>query len=822
MRIHILFIVSGLICAGTAYARQLTPQEALDRASLSQNPVVYNPLAAGSVADAPKLVYTAQEHGLNTVYVFNRGDSGGFLMVAADDATGGTALLGYSDSGTFHAGDIPENISWWISQYSAEIAYAATAAPVYDVTVNTARESRQEIEPIVKTRWNQDAPYNDLCPTVNGTRCPTGCVATAMAQVMNVFEWPVKGIGSMTYKPVDVDTQLSVDFGATTYEWDKMLDRYDASSPAESNSAVATLMYSCGVSIRMDYTPNSSGGNYSNASVALIENFDYDKSLRCLSRDYYSLETWTGMIYDELQQGRPVLYGGTNSSSGHAFVCDGYREGDYFHINWGWGGISDGYFLITALNPDIQGIGGSSSGYNIGQTMVVGIQRPQADAEYYPVIQFVSDFSVGATSYPREAGETVTFRDRRGIFNNSAGEVTVTMGVKITDSAGNVSYLPSAEPMSLISGQAFVSYTVPAESFPQSGTYTVSPALRTQSGEWLDDGFVSMEHARTLNLNISDGKLVFSPEAEAYVVVNDFTLDTPLFSGESFAVSAVLTAREQEYYDDIVPILIKDYIEVAQGIPVAVDIEPNQSQNVQWVGTFNREFSPGNYKIYLVDSHGKTISTGIDVVVEATPTEKPEVTMTMAITGAGGKGESADDPAMVSLADFNVELKFVCTAGYYADNIFGKIYYNTTGGLKDIGGTYIGIKKGQSVTVNISADLSDLDPDHTYLFYPWANGVKQLGEPLYFRASTSGMEFVDIPERFTVTADGASSVAEVRASSPMVRVDLYSMSGALSKTVAVNGDTALSIDLGGLDKGIYFVRAMFDDSTMAVERIVRN
>ena len=377
-----------LLTVGSLSARQLSPTEALEKAKqyLSQPNIgkIGTAVRLGTLSSrqsaasqakspeaAPQLVYTGARGSLNTVYVFND-NGGGFLIVSADDVA--TPLLGYSDTGSFDAGAIPPAMQYWLDCYSDEIEQSVSAGAVGRAgAAYAAAEARADIAPLIHTKWDQGSPYNDLCPTIAGKRCFTGCVATAMAQIMKYYNYPQHGTGSHSYTQENIEGSISADFGATTYDWNAMLDEYDADSPAASRKAVATLMYHAGVSVNMRYSPRGSGAHTSVVAESLVKYFNYDKKIKCLLRDDYDLPEWKNIVYEELSASRPVLYSGHPvGDDGHAFVCDGYqyRDGeDYFHINWGWSGAYDGYFLLTALDPNGQG-----AGYNSDQEMIVGIQ----------------------------------------------------------------------------------------------------------------------------------------------------------------------------------------------------------------------------------------------------------------------------------------------------------------------------------------------------------------------------------------------------------------------------------------------------------------
>jgi hypothetical protein len=215
--------------------------------------------------------------------------------------------------------------------------------------------------------------------TKNQARSFTGCAATAMAQVLYYHQWPEQ---TLTTIPAYTTRTRKINCPAipqTTIDWDLMRDSYGASSIVDSQrKAVSTLMKLCGQALQMDYTSEASGAYSEDNTNALVTYFGYDKSAQYVMREHFSGDEWETMIYTEVAQGRPVLYSGLSEGGGHAFVVDGYDGDGLFHVNWGWGGMSDGYFLLSVLNPDnTSGIGSSEStdGYSYSQDAVIGLQH---------------------------------------------------------------------------------------------------------------------------------------------------------------------------------------------------------------------------------------------------------------------------------------------------------------------------------------------------------------------------------------------------------------------------------------------------------------
>ena len=295
--------------------------------------------------------------GETCFYVFNAGGDG-FVIVSADDRF--RPIVGYSDEGPFAT----ENPSPEAMFYLDRIIEARTSrsAVLFDNTAEEwqsvmtsgkllSRNGGRGVDYICTTKWNQDSPYNLYAPEANGGpggRCYAGCVATAMSQVMKRWDHPLQGTGSHSYYCYGYGMQ-SANFGNTTYDWDNMPDRLSGASQEEIE-AVATLMYHCAVAVDMDFSPSGSGANSWDVPGAIRQYFSYSNHASLKGRDEYSLTNWQNMLKEQFDLGWPVYYSGFSSSGGHAFVCDGYDDDDLFHFNWGWGGSSDGWFVVDEID----------------------------------------------------------------------------------------------------------------------------------------------------------------------------------------------------------------------------------------------------------------------------------------------------------------------------------------------------------------------------------------------------------------------------------------------------------------------------------------
>lgn len=287
-------------------------------------------------------------------YVFNVDSSNGYVIVSGDDRM--PDVLGYSYSGSYNRDSIPDNMKSWLQGYADEYQYLQSHSDARSASLTSVKG--ETILPMIPTHWGQDYPYNAMCPKIGDERTITGCVATAMSQIMYYHQWPKQTSKKIPAYTTTTGIKMSAIDVNTTIDWDNMSDM---------SQAVANLMFVTGCSVKMNYGLNFSGG--SSAPVAYVPSalqdyFDYKNTISYLQRDKYigTQDSWNQQVYDELRNNRPVIYGGQSSMGGHAFIIDGYDTDDRFHVNWGWG-HSDGYFLLTSLD-----------GYNTSQEMVIGME----------------------------------------------------------------------------------------------------------------------------------------------------------------------------------------------------------------------------------------------------------------------------------------------------------------------------------------------------------------------------------------------------------------------------------------------------------------
>ena len=300
----------------------------------------------------PQLVYTGQNEAF---FVYNVGDHA-FVIIAGDDAH--RPVIGYSNESSFDASNIPPALAYYLDGVAECMLPLRRAVATPDVAAEWAsllehgrlisRNGGRGTGYFCQTQWNQDYPYNCCCPedpNGSGGHAIVGCLATAMSQLMRFWAYPAQGIGYHCYNHEDYG-QICADFGNTTYDWDNMPNKLNDNSSEAEKLATGTLCFHCGVTIDMGYGPDGSGGASGPIPGVMHQYFNYCDAIVQLRRDDYATETWKAMVREQFDMGWPMYYGGCQDDGCHAFVCDGYDDYDMFHFNLGWGGGSDGWYLI--------------------------------------------------------------------------------------------------------------------------------------------------------------------------------------------------------------------------------------------------------------------------------------------------------------------------------------------------------------------------------------------------------------------------------------------------------------------------------------------
>ncbi len=327
-------------------------------------------------------------------YIFNINENDGYVIISNEDNA--IPILGYTFSKKFETENIAPSFQWLLNTYAKQIEYIKkTKVPASKKIINQWKkytskdfkptQLRDEVGPLVTSVWNQCAYYNTLCPA-DPNACdghvPVGCVAMAMAQIMDYYQYPNQGTGSHTYLADGYGNQTA-NFGETTYNWDNIPDYL-----TDYNLDVETLCYHCGVSVEMGYGTHGSGAYSPSVAYALQTYFGYADTMENVDKDSYSEEDWDNLLKNEFNNSRPVHYSGFGESGGHAFICDGYQDNNYFHFNWGWDGLFNGYYTLDNLNP-------RTSQFNEWQSAIIGIHPNNG-----PTAEFIANTTTVLTGSP--------------------------------------------------------------------------------------------------------------------------------------------------------------------------------------------------------------------------------------------------------------------------------------------------------------------------------------------------------------------------------------------------------------------------------------
>lgn len=513
-----VILAAMLIGSGAMQAKDVSESEALQVAQQFRRE------AGVRFASAPlKMVHSQAMAQGTAYYVFAPENGRGFTVVSGNDAA--APVLMYDDHATFDPGNIPPGMQHMLAYYAERIEYAAKAGlPAYRETPRSI--TKQNIEPICKTTWDQDAPYWNLCPTRYGSRCYTGCVATAMAQAVYVYKYPEKSKGTATWNGSTVSFNR-------TYAWDQMLLDYSGSYTTAQGTAVAELMVDLGKSVDMSYSTSGSGAETSDVPSALVDNFSYDKAVAYTQADQYAESDWNDLMYYQLSQGWPVIYGGfgTGYNGGHQFICDGYRynAGDWFHINWGWGGLSDTYCRLTVLEPGQQGAGGNTSNFSTGCDAVYYVRPPMEGSQMQTMVSCRGNFVMG-TAIPSSVKFQVTngkiwTTNCNGFINLGGFNFNATLGVRLinADDPSKTYTLPSKTGKTTLRSWSIIvsNFTVDMTSVAPGKYYVFPYSLAEGKTEWERvTAPRNMQQYVVLNIDASGNITSTTPTAPQYVPVN--------------------------------------------------------------------------------------------------------------------------------------------------------------------------------------------------------------------------------------------------------------------------------------------------------------
>lgn len=814
----------SVILASTGFAAGLTPAQALERASSS---------AEGKrligIKAQPQLAFTYEDKsGDAAVYVFNQPQNGGMMFLSADDIA--MPVLGYTDSGCFDSSDVPPVVAYWLGEYAREIEYAKRSGRAVSSARQAYPSSWTYVHPRLTTQWNQDAPYNRLTPELGNSHAPTGCVATAMAQVMNYWKYPETGQGSIAYY---LGSQmLTMQFDREKFQWDEMLNRYVNGNYTEEQAyAVSYLMKACGYSTEMGYTRNGSGTPTGKAGIALVKYFNYDGNIKRALRCTHSDLEWATMVYDQVKNVGPVIYDGDSPDGGHAFVVDGYDGNGYFHVNWGWGGKCNGYYLLTALNPSEQGTGGSFGGFNSDQGMVYDIQKPTGK----PAGELPSFLTMFGSVKASMSGNEITFKvygwQDPGFANMSLGAVQFNFGIEIQNESGSEDpkYYVCVSPTAQVLQPGFLALasTTPVARIPNNladGRYKVTLMYKkvTSTNNWEHFG-VPIGNMDYVYVTKKGNDFTVENPSRMRINLEAATIATPLYYGNPCLINYTFSnSNDMELTQMVRPTLILDgkinYMGDTQLITIPANSKktlsistlfykegtgkvPSSTSPVDFtLGAYdyNYDYDYGTFGTYTMKRSGSNVKVALDEleITNALETEEQNGTPLFGIDNY----HSINVSVGVSVSGTNAFLASPLTA------VISE--YNTNEDLleKEFPNMiYLGT--GESAKEKVSINFDDYDVSKIYslsVYYLSGTTRISLGSVLF--GASSGVENV------TSTDDALRLVCEgntIEASSAngIATLCIYSADGMKVAERNGNGETSVQVPSNILNGGIYIVKA---------------
>lgn len=664
-------LMGGLMTSGEARADIMEPEDALQRAITASGPAKgLKAKALVNVRTSDHVFTVKDKHDTPMAYIFTNTGQGGYMVVSASSFSN-QPILGYSDKGDFNSDEMPPNMREWLDGYAAEIASLEKSGSGGSYVKQRSEADKAVIAPLVTTRWNQSAPYNDRCPILNNRRSVTGCMATAEAQVLNYHKFPAKATGTISYKWTSGGGNLACDFDTIPLDWDNMLDNYSANSQSTDRQklAVANLMLACGMSDQMNYSSSMSGATSLAAAQGAYNHMGCTHAGIILG-DWLSHEDLQNYVYNYLTTYGPLLYCGQSSGGGHAFVCDGYNGDGYFHFNWGWGGMSDGYFLLNALNPGSQGIGGTSAGYNTNQQLLVGLYDPAKDTNWSPVMAGDAGMVI-SSEYNTVLGDTVmiqTTEETGGYWNFNIATVNVTYGAKfVRNATGETTYQECYGIINrdLESMRGWRTYPIEIPKNLAQGTYSVYAAYKVNGSDWKDFMIAQSVQSYTL-ATVRGDSILFEKPRPADIEINDIAFGTPLYAGGGYTLTAkVRGTGDRRFYGNVSPVLGEyygeDFVSDFQGAPITIGANPAEDATFTYTGNFSNQRLKGNYKlVFVVTETGKIVSEPIDVELKTYPGVAVPISTDAHI----------DDADAVDPQNLRVTANIKSQTGYFSDHLY--------------------------------------------------------------------------------------------------------------------------------------------------------
>ncbi len=568
-------------------------QKAFKSKSFSQKKEM---VVASSKMESLKSLYANGQQ--EAFYVYNA-QGGGFMIISADERM--QPILGYSNCGSLSADSLPANVKAWMEGYVAEanspIESTHTASASYSRTKSFTAKNTM-VEPLITSEWGQEYPYNELCPTLTtGKKSVTGCVATAMAQIMYYYKQPTVGTGSNSYTTKTNKFEMTRDFSANPFNWSLMKDTYSNSESDETVEAIANLMLSCGVSTNMDYD-GESGTSTDEMMRALLKYFGYDHDMALMTRNYMSNDDWHNALLEQLDNGCPMPIRATSTTGyGHAFVIDGYKfkedsEYPYYHINWGWDGIANGDFLMTNM---------TYGNHTFSQNLQVIINaKPDDGNDEMPCYLQASSLTPSTNLVDVTKNQKLNIRIDT-LINQSCQAFTGTIYVCLKDGEGNATDVYSTTVSDLETSYFFKVIEL-TSTFPtsfKSGDYTLAVYA---SPEGSSKRYPVNTGNITDTISIIYDKNVYFPT----VMTQNIDVTANASNNMTLTAATIMNMDEQRNFKGTLQMAVADYMGDfittfgnTQDISNALSYLAYYNKDYTFKGTLPSTIQEGAYKLYL-------------------------------------------------------------------------------------------------------------------------------------------------------------------------------------------------------------------------------
>lgn len=835
----LLLFSMTLLCAVSAWAVQRTPEEAFDiaRSFFAQRPGTRAAEEFRLVAVSGDLLQPVDTRSCSdepSFYIYNHGQTA-YVIVSGDDRM--KPVLGYSEHGAFVTENLPSNLRGWLTLYDAAHAALAEGKPVRrEPCLMTRAAFPESVNPLLgDINWNQDAPYNNDCPVVGGGRSVTGCVATAMAMVMRYHNYPVQGKGTHSYKCETDGKTYSFDFGGTTFDWGNMLPAYTSGNYTQKQAAaVAELMYACGVSVDMAYSPGGSGALGSAIGQALIDYFNYDSNLGMVEREYFTSEEWMNMIKKELSEQRPIIYGAASTEVGHEFVFDGYDAQDMVHVNWGWGGHNNGYFEVASLNPDSPGIGGGTGqggGFVFNQSMAIGVCPPTDESHY------TSHFSLDSLGVSKDklnknesfdAGFARLF-NRSTLFTGQAG--------LIAEKDGKQSVLGSFTIEQLKTGWGYEKASIRNCRIPQEltdGTYALYFATKEQRETSWSRARSALGYETKFTLTVSGNNCTVAPFIDGLQFEKELVMSVEplhnLYAGYKgdFRMKVSNLNSTDEYYGMVGVLLItpeteKEKADIIGMIgqtqlllePNAIDKEYLASGDLIANLESGKNVSPGDYYICPGATWGKYIyGVGDELTPVTIKSASPGPTV-LAIQNARLENDQLQVGEKLKLT---AELSLSGLGSVYSKTLLMAIFAEGESSSRNLHYADVFVEKGETQQFEMEVDPRvEAGKYLCCLYKPGLGG--DYGSPV------CGLSFTVTPstgiQDETASVEGVRILQQpvedqlrLRTAADVRMISIYNLSGQQVMRQSVSGNNAggeYSIPVVGLTSGYYILMVQTAD-----------